>query len=388
MERTATEGTPDDAAWMARALELARRGRGRVEPNPLVGAVLVTAGVAVGEGHHAEYGGPHAEVEALRRAGERARGSTLYVNLEPCAHAGKTPPCTEAILAAGVRRVVAACSDPHAAAGGGAEALRAAGVEVTLGPAREPAARLNAPFLWWHRTGRPFVSLKLALSLDGKIAAAPGRRTRLTGPEAGAFTHRLRASADAVLVGRGTVAVDDPLLTARGEATPRRPAVRVVMDSRLRTPPDSALLRSADQAPVWLLSAAESDAVRRSELEDAGARIFEIPEISPGRLSVPAALERLRELGVRNVLLEGGARLGRSFLEAGVVQRLYLLVAPVLLGEEGVAGFPGAAPGSDPGWRLVACERLGDDALLRLEREELLGALLGEPAEGGLPEGH
>lgn len=364
---------------MRRALELAERGRGRVAPNPMVGAVVVRDGAVVGEGWHREHGGDHAEVEALRDAGGRARGATVYVTLEPCTHRGKTPPCTEALLEAGVGRVVVGCRDPHPDAGGGAVRLRDAGVEVTTGVAGREAARLNAPFLWRQAAGGPFVSLKLALSLDARIARTPGDRTDVTGEEAWARVHRLRASHRAVLVGRRTAEVDDPRLTARGDVEPRRPPVRVVLDSRLRLDPGSTLARTAGDAPVWALCAPGADAGRRERLEEAGVRVLEVEAAGDGEGLRPGAVtDRLGREGVGSVLVEGGGRVAASFLSAGRVQRMHLLYAPVAYGPRGVEGFPGLAL-EEGTWRPAAREALGRDTLITLE-SRALRRVIGEHA--------
>lgn len=361
----------EDRRHMRRALELAGRGRGRVAPNPRVGAVVVRDGAVVGEGWHREFGADHAEAEALRDAGSRARGGTVYVTLEPCTHRGKTPPCTEALRDAGVARVVVGCRDPHPEAGGGAGRLREAGVEVTLGVAGREAARLNAPFLWRQVAGGPFVALKLALSLDARIARAPGVRTDVTGREAWGRVHRLRAEHRAVLVGRRTAEVDDPRLTARGDVEPRRPPVRVVLDSRLRLDPGSTLARTAGEAPVWALCAPGPDAGRRGRLEEAGVRVLEVEPAEDGEgLRPGAVVDRLGREGVGSVLVEGGGRVAASFLSGGRVQRMHLLYAPVAYGPGGVEGFPGLAL-EDGAWRPAAREALGRDTLITLESREL-----------------
>lgn len=359
----------EDRRWMRRAAELARRGWGRVAPNPMVGAVVVRDGEPAGEGWHAEFGGPHAEVAALRAAGERARGSTLYVTLEPCAHTGKTPPCTRAILEAGVGRVVVGCRDPDPEAGGGAEELREAGVEVEVGVEGRTCARLDAPFFWTRTREIPFVALKLALSLDGALAERPGVRTRITGEEAGRRAHRLRAGFDAILVGRGTVEVDDPLLTVRGPIEPRRPPIRVVLDAELSTSPGARLVAGAAEAPTWLVCAPGAPADRRERLEAAGARVLEAPASEDG-VDLRRTLKRLAAEGVGTVLAEGGARVAGSLLRRGLVQRLHLLYAPVLFGEDAPGGFGGFRSGRGH-WRVVEREALGEDTLLTLESAEL-----------------
>lgn len=364
--------TEADPRHMRRALELAGRGRGRVEPNPLVGAVVVRDGRVVAEGWHAEYGEAHAERRALAAAGDEARGATVYVNLEPCAHRGKTPPCTRVLVEAGVARVVVGCRDPDPEAAGGIDELRAAGVEVETGLERRAAARLNAPFLWRHRRDRPFVTLKLALSLDGRIAERPGAHTALTGDAAWEHVHRLRAEHDAVAVGRRTVEVDDPRLTARGEPPPRRPPIRVVLASELDLPAGARLVRSGGAPPVWIVAptgaAGRDDGPARGE----GIRILGAPAAETGRGVDPeAALGRLGEEGVETVLLEGGGRIAASFLQARTVERMHLVYAPTVLGSAGVEGFPGPAPPGPP-WRVQGRRALGRDTLLVLESPGLV----------------
>jgi diaminohydroxyphosphoribosylaminopyrimidine deaminase / 5-amino-6-(5-phosphoribosylamino)uracil reductase len=348
---------------MRRALELARRGRVGTHPNPMVGAVLVRDGVVVGEGWHREYGGPHAEVAALAAAGDTARGATLYVTLEPCAHHGKTPPCTQAIIAADVSRVVFAAADPDSHAGGGAAVLRAAGVDVVEGVERDAARTLNAVFFRNHERGAPFISLKLAVSLDNRIAAQQGVRTPITGTEAQHETHTLRAAHDAILVGSGTARIDDPLLTVRGVAA-RTPPVRVIMDTDARLSPAARLVESLASAPVWLVCAEDADTARVRRLEDAGVRIVATPR--DGRhLDLHAARRLLGEAGLRAILAEGGSALATALLHAGLVDRLYLWVAPMFLGSAGVPAFELDRPIA--GWRLISAEPYGADLLLTLD---------------------
>lgn len=363
-----------DRDLMRRAVWLAGRGWGRVAPNPPVGAVVARGGEVVGEGYHAEFGGEHAEVAALRSAAGSAAGATLYVTLEPCAHRGKTPPCTEAILEAGISRVVVACRDPHPLAAGGLDRLRSEGVEVRVGVEAEAARRLCAPFLWRHTTGRAFAALKLALSLDGKLSRRPGVRSSVTGEAAWREVHRLRAGFEAVMVGRETALTDDPLLTARGEPRPRKPPVRVVLDSRASLSPESRLARSAREAPVWVLAAPGAARRRRAALERAGVRVVEIP---PGRGGVDAA-EALRFLaveGVGSVLVEGGGRLAGSLLAEGLLQRLYLIYAPVVYGPGAVEGFPEGAAFGRGEWEASQRRVLGEDTLLVLEHGEAVRRL-------------
>jgi diaminohydroxyphosphoribosylaminopyrimidine deaminase/5-amino-6-(5-phosphoribosylamino)uracil reductase len=318
---------------MRRALQHARRGLGRTTPNPVVGACIVSdEGVVLGQGAHERAGEPHAEVNALEEAGSGARGSTLYCTLEPCVHTGKTGPCTERIIAAGIRRVVAAMEDPFPLVGGrGFAMLRAHGIEVQTGIGYEAAVRLNQPFLTTTRKGRPFVILKAATSLDGRIAAAPGLRTQLTSTRAMTHAHYVRAGVDAIAVGSETVLVDDPHLTVR-EVYRERPLVRVVFDRRLRTPAHARLLSTLSAGPVIILTAAESLQTDRAEaLQEAGARVISVPP--PG---LGAALSVLPNLDVQSLVLEGGARVQRAAWDEGVVDYVQLYVAPMWLGEGGV----------------------------------------------------
>lgn len=364
---------------MRRALELAERGRGQVSPNPLVGAVVVQDGRIVGEGYHARPGAPHAEVVALEAAGSAARGATLYVTLEPCRHHGRTPPCTDAIVAAGVRRVVYAVSDPHAEAAGGAEALRFADVAVEKADAgaTEAAVRQNAAFLWSEMAGRPLVMLKLGMTIDGKLATGFGQRTAITGATAWERVHRLRADADAVLVGRGTVSADDPRLTARTEATPRVQPVRVVLDSLASLAFDSALVAGADDAPVLVVTAGDAHPDRLAVLEAAGVETEIAPRTPDGLLDPHAVLRRLHERGLRSVLVEGGARTADSFLAENLVERFHQFVAPWFIGPDGVPAFVDVGPGEPGAWRLAEVERAGEDAHLVWERRAAFDRLLG-----------
>jgi diaminohydroxyphosphoribosylaminopyrimidine deaminase / 5-amino-6-(5-phosphoribosylamino)uracil reductase len=353
---------------MRRALELARRGRAGTHPNPMVGAVIVHGGSVIGEGWHAEYGGPHAEVEAIRAAGDAARGATLYVTLEPCAHHGKTPPCTDALLAAGVSRVVFAAEDPTVEAGGGAAVLRAAGVDVTGGVERDAARSLNIAFFRLHERGAPYVALKLAISLDGRIAAAPGRRTDITGSAAREETHRLRAAHDAILVGAGTVRADDPLLTVRGVARPGpgppRQPVRVVLDTRATLDPASRLAATARETPTWVVCGEDAEERRTGRLEAAGVRVVRAP-VRGALLDLRAVLAQLAAEGLRAIFVEGGAAVATGLLAAGLADRLYLFVAPSFLGHGGVPAFALDRPLT--GWRHAAADRHGADLLLTLD---------------------
>jgi diaminohydroxyphosphoribosylaminopyrimidine deaminase/5-amino-6-(5-phosphoribosylamino)uracil reductase len=318
---------------MRRALEHARRGLGRTTPNPVVGACIVSDdGVVIGQGAHERAGEAHAEVNALEEAGSDARGSTLYCTLEPCVHTGKTGPCTERIIAAGIRRVVAAMEDPFPLVGGrGFAMLRAHGIEVQIGIGYDAAVRLNQPFLTTTRKGRPFVILKAATSLDGRIAAAPGHRSQLTSARALNHAHYVRAAVDAIAVGSETVLVDDPRLTPR-QVYRERPLVRVVLDRRLRTPVRARLVSTLSAGPVIILTAAESLRSERAEgLKAAGARLIAVPR--PG---LAGALSVLPALDVQSLVLEGGAQMYRAAWDEDVVDYVQLYVAPVWLGKRGV----------------------------------------------------
>jgi diaminohydroxyphosphoribosylaminopyrimidine deaminase/5-amino-6-(5-phosphoribosylamino)uracil reductase len=317
---------------MARALALAARGLGLTSPNPAVGAVLVREGRAVGEGAHIRAGGPHAEAVALGQAGAAARGATCYVTLEPCAHHGRTPPCVDALVQAGVTRVVAACRDPDPRVNGrGAEALRTAGIEVVLGVREAEARALNRAFFAFVATGRPHVTLKAAMTLDGKIAAWDGTSRWITGEAARAEGHRLRFLADAVVVGIGTVLKDDPALTVRLADAPAKEPFRVVVDSRLRTPPAARVLAAGDPARTIVAGAAPVPARRAAALGARGVRVLGLPR-EDRRVDLGALLRELAALGVVAVLVEGGGELAAGLLDAGLVDRVAFFVAPRLLG--------------------------------------------------------
>jgi diaminohydroxyphosphoribosylaminopyrimidine deaminase/5-amino-6-(5-phosphoribosylamino)uracil reductase len=348
----------DDGAWMRRALALAERGWGHTAPNPMVGAVVVRDDVAIGEGWHAHFGGPHAEVEALRKAGEGARGATLYVTLEPCDHHGKTPPCTEAILAAGISRVVAACEDPSPIARGGAQHLREAGVEVTIGVEEETARELNAPFFHVLASERPFVQLKLALSLDGALADHTRQPGWLTGESARHEVHRLRAGADAVAVGIGTVLADDPELTVRHAPPPRVAPMRVVFDTSARLPRTSRLAHTASLVPVVAVCWAPEPA-HAAALEQTGVMLLHAA-------TTRDALVGLRERGVRSLLVEGGATLAAALIQEALVDRLIIFRAPLVLGSGALNAFGAMPPmraGDAPRWRLLRTQRFEDDEM-------------------------
>lgn len=318
-----------DGELMRRALVEAERGRGLVEPNPLVGAVVWDGAQVVGVGFHARCGGPHAEVAALANAGANANGAVLYVTLEPCAHHGKTPPCTEAVIASGIERVVAATRDPNPqVAGGGCEVLRAAGVEVEVGVLADEAKRLNAPFFKRVLRGRPYVVAKWAMTLDGRTATSSGDSRWISNAHSRGRVHALRGRVDAILVGIGTALVDDPLLTAR-PAGPRL-AARVVLDSAARLPLDSQLVRTARAIPCWVAVDEHAPAGRVAALEAAGCII--LPFSGLGGIPIPPLLDELGRLGVTNLLVEGGGRALGSFLDAGEVDAVEVFIAPAVVG--------------------------------------------------------
>jgi len=329
------EAVPSDADYMTRALQLAERGRGRTSPNPLVGAVVVSpAGVIVGQGYHEQAGEPHAEVHALDAAGARARGATLYCTLEPCCHVGRTGPCVERIVSAGVARVVASVQDPNPVVSGrGFEYLRAHGVQVDVGEGADRAIHLNRPFFTLAREGRPFVIMKAAVSLDGRVAAAPAARTPLTSAVALRHAHEVRAEVDAVGVGSTTVLVDDPYLTVRGVYR-SRPLTRVVFDRRLRTPPSAQVLSTLRHGPVIIMTtpaALKASPDRARALTNAGATV---EAVNPADLA--SALGRLGALQITSLVLEGGPTLHAAAWEAGLVDGVHLYVAPITLGKQGV----------------------------------------------------
>lgn len=330
-----------DRHHLRRALEIGRRGWGGAHPNPLVGCVLVREGVVVGEGWHECFGEAHAEANALERAGGRAKGATAYVSLEPCAHFGHTPPCASALAAAGVARVVFGAEDPGGESAGGADILKEAGVEV-IGPVLTPeeAERENPAFFHNSRRNATYLALKLAQTLDGRIAEAPGIRTPITGEAALRETHRLRAGFDGIMVGADTVLADDPLLTVRQEVPHRKQPTRLVLDSRARLSPSARLFDTLSEAPLIIFTGSDAPDEKVARLEGGGATILRIPKAEVG-LSLPAVLEACWTLGLGSILCEGGGRLASELLKGSLARRLYLFVAPFVLGDRGVPAFPG-----------------------------------------------
>jgi diaminohydroxyphosphoribosylaminopyrimidine deaminase / 5-amino-6-(5-phosphoribosylamino)uracil reductase len=375
----ATQDPVEAATWMRRALDLAVLGRGTTSPNPMVGAVLVRAGEVVGEGWHRAPGEPHAEVLALHRAGPRAAGATCYVTLEPCAHHGRTPPCAAALIAAGVTSVVAAIEDPDPnVRGQGFARLRAAGVRVEVGVGAAEAEAQNAAFLLHRRQGRPRVTLKAAASLDGKVAAPDGTSQWITGEDARADAHRLRAEADAVAVGAGTALADDPRLTVRLPGWTGRQPLRVLIDATGRTGPANLHLFDG-AAPTLVASTAAAPSRALQAWAAAGAEVLVCPDApaATGETGVDLAFlaKALGERGVLELLVEGGPRLHASFWEAGLADRLVWYLAPLVIGGDGAPGLLPAA-----GARTLAAARA-----LRVESVERLGPdlrIVGYPQEG------
>ncbi len=386
MSAAAAGQDADDLRWMQHAIDAGALGTKAVRPNPRVGCALVRGDTLLGLGFHQRCGGPHAEIEALHAASSAfgpgaARGATAYLTLEPCNHHGRTPPCVDALLAAGIARVVVAVRDPHPVAGGGLERLRAAGVAVAVGVAAEGAARLIEGFVVGVREQRAFVRLKMAASLDGQTAAQDGSSRWLTSPLARARVHAMRAEADAVLVGSGTLLADDPRLNARGElGAPGDPPLRVVVDRRLRTPPEAAFCDPALGPSRLYTSGASADTAEAAALRQRGVEVVGIDAVhddpASGDSAAPATgegvleddtvaflravLRDLRQRGQHEVLCEGGATLAAGLWRAGVVDRLELMLAPLLLGR-GVGLWPGLSVGT-----IGEAVRLEVDAVVRL----------------------
>lgn len=353
---------------MKRALRLARRGIGKTSPNPAVGCVIVREGRIVGEGWHKQAGTPHAEIHALQQAGERARGADLYVTLEPCAHFGKTPPCADALIKAGVARVFVGMIDPNPlVAGRGVERLRQAGIAV-VHPLLEPECRLlNEPFIKHVTTGLPYVTLKSALTLDGKTATPGGDSRWITSVASRRLVHRLRSRADAVMTGSGTLLADDPQLTVR--MVRGRSPLRVVVDSSLRTPLDSALLAEAARVPVIIATAADNHPLAAS-LAARGAEVLFCGQAN-GQVDLPALLQILGSRGIQSVLLEGGERLCGEMLRQGLIDRFLFFIAPKLVGGEGkglFAGVGAALMGDALPLAIRKVSRVGDDILVEAVR--------------------
>ena len=357
---------------MRAALALARRGLGRVAPNPAVGCVMVKDGRVAARGWTQPGGRPHAEAEALTRVGDAARGATAYVTLEPCAHQGQTPPCADALISAGIARCVVALEDPDPRVKGkGVARLRAAGVEVTLGPCEEEAGALNAGYLLRQGEGRPLVTLKLASTLDGRIATKRGESRWITGAPARALAHLLRARHDAVLVGSNTAVADNPRLDVRLDGLEAASPVRVVLDPRLRLPLTHDLVARAGEQATWLITRDPPDRGRREAYQDAGVEVIALPGDAEDQIPLEAALKALGERGMTRLLAEGGSRVAAGLLRLGLVDRLVWFHAPRVIGGDGVpavAGFGLERLAGAPGFASEGIERAGDDLVETFRR--------------------
>lgn len=366
---SAVPGREPDERFMATALALGERGQGRVWPNPAVGCVIVQGGRIVGRGWTRPGGRPHAETEALAQAGPAAAGATAYVTLEPCANWGRTPPCAQALIAAGVRRVVVGCIDPDPRVDGkGIAQLRAAGVEVELGCLETQARAAHRGLYRRILDGRPMVTLKLAQSLDGRIATATGESQWISGETARAYAHQLRATHDAIAVGSATALIDDPQLTCRLPGLADRTPVRVVLDRRLRLSPDSRLARTAAESPVWVVTSEAAPSERAEALRAAGVELLLVPAAA----LLAGALARLAERGITRLLVEGGATLAAALLRERLVDRLAVVTAPIVLGGDGRPALDILALArlaEAPRFRIVEERRLGPDRLTVMEPE-------------------
>jgi diaminohydroxyphosphoribosylaminopyrimidine deaminase/5-amino-6-(5-phosphoribosylamino)uracil reductase len=355
---------------MRAALALARRGLGVVSPNPAVGCVLVRDGHVVGRGWTQPGGRPHAETEALRRADGAAAGASAYITLEPCAHQGETPPCADALVAAGISRAVVALTDPDPRVdGGGIARLRAAGIETETGLCGEEAADVNAGFLMRISHGRPLVTLKVATSLDGRIATRSGASQWVTGETARRFAHGLRAGHDAVLIGAGTAAEDDPSLTCRLPGMASRSPVRIVIDGRMRLPLTHDLVKTAGEVPTWMITFAAADAEateRRKAYGECGVEMIDVGADGDGNPDIDAALGELARRGITRVLVEGGGRIAAALLRSALVDRLVWFRAPRLIGGDGIpaaAGFGVDKLADASDFSLVSAQPVGEDVM-------------------------
>jgi len=358
-----------DRRFMELALTLGRRGLGRTWPNPAVGAVIVKDGVIVGRGWTQDSGRPHAEVEALRRAGASARGATMYVTLEPCSHHGKTPPCADAVIAAGIARVVSTLEDPNPeVAGQGFSRLRAAGIAVDVGVGADAARHDHAGHIMRMTAGRPHVLLKLAISADGKAAAAGGKPAAITGEAARDRVHLLRAQSDAIMVGIGTVLADDPLLTCRLPGMAKRSPVRVVLDTMLRLPVDARLVQTAHDTPTWAIAGAQAPADAENLLLAHGVEVLRSPA-GLARPDLKNALEFLAAKGITRLMVEGGPALAAALFAADLVDTAVLFRAPKVIGPDGVEALaPESANALSGRLKLVAREPVGADTQETYER--------------------
>jgi diaminohydroxyphosphoribosylaminopyrimidine deaminase / 5-amino-6-(5-phosphoribosylamino)uracil reductase len=367
-----------DSDFMKQALDLAENGRGFTSPNPMVGAVVVKDGRIIGQGWHQKAGGPHAEVHAIDDAGSEARDATLYVTLEPCNHHGRTPPCTQKILAAGIRRVVMAMNDPNPdVAGGGAEFLRQQGITVISGVCENDARRLNEFFITYVREHRPFVILKTAATLDGRIATRTGDSRWVTGERARAHVHEIRHAVDAIMVGVNTILTDDPSLTTRREGG--KPGVnprRFILDTRLSVPDNAKVLRIPPASDTVIVTGDSGASEKRRKLADTGVKIMDAA-CAGGRIDMAALMPRLAERGVTSLLIEGGAQVAASALAAGIVDKVHFFYAPKILGgDDGIPMCSGPGPE-----RMDQCLRLRDIVVRRFDEDIMVEGYLDRPGE-------
>jgi len=362
----------DDESLMALALREAKKGQWRTGPNPAVGSVVVRDGEVVGRGYHHRAGTPHAEINALAAAGDKAWGGTIYVTLEPCNHTGRTPPCSKALLAAGVRRVVIGMADPNRKARGGADFLAAQGIEVKVGVLESRCRAINRPFISQVTRGRPWVVMKAAVSLDGRIAARTGHSKWVTGPESRNYGHLLRDRMDAILVGSCTVAADDPSLTARPRGRRGRDPLRVVLDSDLSLPVDARLFNLESGASTMVFCARGADRTKGGELKARGVRLVEVAR-GPDGLDLPSVLKILAEEEIQSLLVEGGGRVHGSFLKGRLYDELNMFFAPVIIGGDGhpMCGPLGVA-------RMDEAVRTGRGNICRLGDDFLFNAQINE----------
>ncbi len=358
----------DDVRFMRLAVEQAGKGQGRTSPNPCVGAVIVRDGVVVGMGYHRKAGTPHAEIHAIADAGTLCDGATIYVTLEPCNHTGRTPPCSRAVIVAGLKRVVIGMTDPNPVAGGGADFLQEQGLDVVLGVLEQECRQLNYPFLKHSVSGLPWVVMKAGMSLDGKISRRRGHGGAITGQESKQRVHELRDRLDALLIGIGTAVIDDPSLTTRLPDGGRDP-LRVILDSHLKLPLEAQLLRQRSSAATWIFCGVHAGLQRQEQLEKAGAVVYRIDTDSGGRLDLLQVLQELGKADVTSVLVEGGAGIHGSFLRAKLVDQAFLFVAPYFIGEAGtplIAGYSIDEPGLPPLTLAdVTTEAVGRDILMQ-----------------------
>lgn len=356
--------------YMVLALEEARKGVGRVSPNPAVGAIIVKDGKIVGRGYHKKAGTPHAEVHAIQDAAELAKDATLYVTLEPCNHTGRTPPCTEAIIRAGIASVVIGMSDPNPqVSGGGADYLRTHGVAVYSGVAEQQCKELNHPFVKHSMTGMPWIIMKAGLSLDGKISFSPKQGAAITGSESRQYVHELRNQVDAILIGVETALIDNPSLTTRlKELEETRDPLRIVLDSRLRLPTDARMLHQVSSAETWVFCSERASLERELQLVKSGAKVFRMPSATDKRIDLAELLRFLGQKNITSVLVEGGAQIHGAFCRQNLIDELLLFYAPYIIGDQGtplVHGYSLSCRKDALLFRSTSVQLLGNDVLFK-----------------------